>query len=508
MGGMRLFHRRPPAVLAAVTALLAVAVSTVVASTAWSATGTGSRAVAAAPPPNIVFVLVDDLSWNLVQFLPQVQQLQRDGVTFTNYTVTDSLCCPSRSSIFTGKFPHDTGVFTNGGTDGGFGVFKSRGNESRTYATALQARGYATAMMGKYLNGYLPADTQGGGRPYVPPGWTEWDVAGNGYPEYNYDLNENHTVVHYGSTAADYLTDVVADKGSDFIRRNAAAGTPFALEIATFAPHAPFTPAKQDLDAFPGLTAPRTAAFNTLPSAAPAWLAGQDPLTAAEKTKIDTDFRKRAQSVQAVDRMIAQLRATLAGSGVADNTYLVFSSDNGFHLGEYRLPQGKQTAFDTDIRVPLVVAGPDVPAGGSRAEIVQNIDLAPTFQRLAGGTVAADVNGRSLVPLLRGQPAANWRTASLIEHHGPNAAADDPDAQTARNGNPTTYEALRTAAYTYVEYTSGEREYYDRVADPFQLHNIAAQLPASRLAALHTALQQLQNCHTHDACWTAGHVTA
>ncbi|MEV4136716.1 sulfatase [Dactylosporangium sp. NPDC049742] len=502
-GVMRFLPRRPRLLIASAAALLAAAASAVAASA-----GRTAEAAEAAPPPNIVFVLTDDLAWNLVQFLPQVQRLQRDGVTFTNYTVTDSLCCPSRSSIFTGKFPHDTGVFTNGGTDGGFGVFKGRGNEERTYATALRARGYATAMMGKYLNGYLPADTQGGALPYVPPGWSEWDVAGNGYAEYNYDLNENHAVVHYGSTPADYLTNVLARKGSSFIQRNAAADTPFVLEVSTFAPHAPFTPAPQDLDAFPGLTAPRTPAFDALPAGAPTWLAGQDPLTAAEKTKIDTDFRKRAQSVQAVDRLIAKLRATLEDSGVADNTYFVFSSDNGFHLGEYRLAQGKQTAFDTDVRVPLVIAGPAVPAGSTRAEIVQNIDLAPTFQRLAGGTVAADVNGRSIVPLLQGQPAANWRTASLIEHHGPDAAADDPDAQTARDGRPTTYEALRTASYTYVEYANGEREYYDRLADPYQLNNIAAQLPAARRAALHTALQQLRDCHTHEACWTAGHVTA
>ena len=90
-----------------------------------------------------MFVLTDDLSWNLVKYMPQVKKLQRDGVTFTNYIVTDSLCCPSRSSIFTGKFPHDTGVFTNNAPDGGFEVFHGRGDEKHTYATALQADGYA-----------------------------------------------------------------------------------------------------------------------------------------------------------------------------------------------------------------------------------------------------------------------------------------------------------------------------------------------------------------------------
>ncbi|MEU1590620.1 sulfatase-like hydrolase/transferase [Micromonospora sp. NPDC005710] len=201
---------------------------------AWTpARGAEPAPAPAATAPNIIFVLVDDLAWNLVPYLPQVRQLQAEGATFTNYTVTDSLCCPSRSSILTGQFPHDTGVFTNGGADGGFAVFKDRGNENRTFATALQGRGYRTGFLGKYLNGYLPADTQGGSLPYVPPGWSEWYVAGNGYSEYNYDLNENHTVVHYGSQPADYLTNVLSRKGKDFIQRSAAANTPFLLEVST-----------------------------------------------------------------------------------------------------------------------------------------------------------------------------------------------------------------------------------------------------------------------------------
>ena len=180
-------------------------------------------------------------------------------MTFSNYVVTDSLCCPSRSSIFTGKFPHDTGVYTNNSPDGGFAVFHSRGNEKHTYGLALQNSGYATGMMGKYLNGYVPTQK------YVPPGWSEWDVSGKAYGEYNYNLNENNKVVHYGGTPADYLTDVMSAKGSDFIARNAAAKTPFALEIAAYAPHSPYVPAAEDLSKFPGLKAPRTKAFDKTP---------------------------------------------------------------------------------------------------------------------------------------------------------------------------------------------------------------------------------------------------
>jgi N-acetylglucosamine-6-sulfatase len=186
---------------------------------------------------NVVFVLTDDLSWNLVRYLPHVEQMRRRGLTFTRYSVTDSLCCRSRSSIFSGRYPHDTGVFTNGGSDGGFQVFSARGEERSTFATSLQGRGYRTGMVGKYQNGYLPRTL------YVPPGWSEWDGAGNAYAEFNYNLNEDRRLVHYGQQPADYLTDVLASKGTAFINSAASAHQPFILDLATFAPDAPYTPA-------------------------------------------------------------------------------------------------------------------------------------------------------------------------------------------------------------------------------------------------------------------------
>src|SRR5258707_12048480 len=109
----------------------------------------------AASRPNIVFILTDDLSMNLLRFMPHVQAMQRGGLTFENYFVSDSLCCPSRSSIFTGEFPHDTHVFSNFGPGGGFRAFYSHGNQRHTFAQSLQHAGYVTGLMGKYLNGYL-----------------------------------------------------------------------------------------------------------------------------------------------------------------------------------------------------------------------------------------------------------------------------------------------------------------------------------------------------------------
>ena len=251
--------------------------------------------------PNIIFILTDDLALNLVQYMPHVVKMQKDGVTFANYFVTDSLCCPSRSSIFTGRFPHDTGIFTNTGKDGGFQAFHNRHHEQMTFATALATAGYRTAMMGKYLNGYKPQTNP------PEPGWSLWEVAGNGYPQYHYDFNDNGRFQRAGNQPSDYLTDVLAAKAVDFVKQS--AGQPFAIEVATFSPHAPYTPAPRDANAFPDLRAPRTPAFNAAAEAnMPQWLRTHPALSDADMAGIDRDFRKRAQSVQAVDKMIGELR--------------------------------------------------------------------------------------------------------------------------------------------------------------------------------------------------------
>ena len=321
--------------------------------------------------PNIVFVLTDDLSMDLLRYMPRVQAMERHGLTFENYFVSDSLCCPSRSSIFTGNFPHDTHVFTNFGREGGFHAFYEHGDQNHTFALALQRAGYRTGMMGKYLNGYMDAEgaaidgssASAVGPTYVPPGWSEWDVAGWGYPEFNYRMNEDGSIHEFGDLPSDYLTDVMAGRGVDFINRAAAADQPFFLELATFAPHYPYTPAPQDAADFPGLRVPRPLSFNRLPTHAPSWLRNHHRLGRKQLARINTVFRLRAQDVQSVDRMIGRVEAALRANGIARDTYLVFSSDNGLHTGQYRLMPGKLTAFDTDIHVPLVVVGPGVSRG-------------------------------------------------------------------------------------------------------------------------------------------------
>jgi N-acetylglucosamine-6-sulfatase len=454
--------------------------------------------------PNIVFVLTDDLDTSLVQYMPHVLAMKRAGMSFSNYTVTDSECCPSRATIFTGEFPHDTGVFTNVPPDGGFGTFFKRGDGDKTFATALQAAGYRTAMMGKYLNGYpvgfnaynYPAD-------YIPPGWSEWDAISNGYGGYDYNMNRDRDLVTYGHSSDDYTNHVLTGLGQRYILSSAADRKPFFLEIASFSPHHPFVPAPRDRGTFTNLLAPEGPSFNVLPKHAPPWLADRAPLSAVRIAHLNTDYVRRVESVQSVDRMIGNLEATLKQAGQLKNTVFVFSSDNGYHLGQHGLGRGKLTAFDTDIKVPLVVTGPGVPAGTVNPDVTENVDLASTFEQLAGAAVPASVDGRSLVPLLHGEDPP-WRTLALVEHHGPDTSPDDPDAQGFVAGNPPSYNAIRSANWTYVRYDTGAREYYYRPTDPAENDNIVGSLPPARVRQLDSELNGLVHCHGATSCWRAG----
>ncbi|WP_306335074.1 sulfatase-like hydrolase/transferase [Streptomyces sp. KL118A] len=461
---------------------------------------------ASAGRPNIVWVLTDDLSSDLVNYMPHVKAMQKDGLSFSDYTVTDSLCCPSRSSIFTGKYPHNTGVFTNTPPDGGFQVFHDKGNEDETFATALKRQGYRTAMMGKYLNGYQPDMTLDGEKNYVPPGWDEWDVAGAGYKEYDYTLNENGRTVDYGHDPKDYLTDVVSAKGQDFIEKSVRDKKPFVLDISTFAPHGPATPAPQDEGKYKNLKLPEPPAFDKTPTDAPQWLKDKKAFTPQQIKKITQTYRKRVRAVQAVDRMIGDLQEKLKKEGVYDNTVFAFASDNGFHMGQYRLMPGKQTAFDTDVNVPLVVTGPGVEQGATTGAVASNIDLCPTFTELGGGTPDPSADGRSLVPLLKGKTPQDWPRTALVEHHGPNTSPQDPDKPRKGSGNPPTYGALRTQQYTYVEYENGSHEYYDRSKDPDMLHNVYARLPSDTKSQLTASLAKLQDCKGSKECSEAARV--
>ncbi|MGI8484315.1 MAG: sulfatase-like hydrolase/transferase [Thermomicrobiales bacterium] len=474
---------------------------------------TPASAAESGKQPNIVFLLTDDLDLTSYQDFPNFKKYMLDqGTYFDHYFVDDSLCCPSRSSTLRGQYVHNTGVQGNVAPNGGFQRFHDLGNENSTIGTWLQADGYQTALIGKYLNGYPGKQPE----TYVPPGWSEWDspAAGNPYGEYNYTLNENGKLVKYGDQPEDYGTDVYGKKADAFITQSAANGKPFFLYLATYAPHQPATAAPQDLNAFPNATAPRTPSFNEQDmSDKPAWIRDRALQTDKQVTEIDALYWKRLQSMLDVDRILGNLVTTLQASGQLDNTYIVFASDNGFHLGQHRLPPGKQTAYEEDIHVPMVIRGPGIAAAAVNHELVANIDLAPTFAAIADASVPDFVDGRSIMPLVSANPPTTWRQSFAIEHFVNATSKSDPDNENFSSSRsrapankkganksgkmgavPPTYVAIRTTTYLYVQYDDGERELYDLTKDPFELDNLAPQASTGLMGALEARVKAFVGC--------------
>jgi arylsulfatase A-like enzyme len=448
--------------------------------------------------PNIVFILTDDLDAELgtINYMPHLQELLvAQGLTVDDFFISQPICCPSRATFLRGQYTHNHGVYRNDQPNGGFEEFYSLQNESSTLATWLQAAGYRTVLLGKYLNGY----PFGEDRSYIPVGWNEWysSVKGSPFAGYKYTLNENGNLVDYdvnNQGDQQYMTDVLANKAGDFIRRSSADQVPFFVYLSTYAPHVPVKPAQRHETLFPELKAPRTASFNEADvSDKPDWI-HYDPLLSEEEiAKMDLEYRLRVQAMQAVDEMIAQLIAVLKETGQLDNTYVIFTSDNGYHFGQHRLPAGKATPYEEDIRVSFIVRGPGIEPGTTlQGYLTGNVDFAPTIAELAGVIPPVYVDGRSMVGLLNGErPAASeWRSAYLLEFYGYNQGDEELDAPAP---SPE-YLGIRTNEYLYVEYQDGFVELYDLLVDPFEMENIATTADKTLVARLSAWLKDLSGC--------------
>jgi arylsulfatase A-like enzyme len=479
-------------------------------------------AVGAVPsprPPSILFVLTDDMATGDTASMAAVQDLLVNrGTSFSRFHLSVPLCCPSRSTILRGQYAHDHGVFTNDPPFGGYRRFLGLGHEHSTVATWLHDAGYRTGLFGKYLNDY----GQEGDRTHVPPGWDEWcsPAGGDPYSGFDYVMNENGSLVPYGGRPRDYATDVFSGKAEEFLRRASADGVPFFAYVATYAPHSPATPAPRDEGTFRGAEAPRPPSFDeAVVDDKPRYVRRRPPLSPEEIDGIDDLYRRRQESLRAVDRMVARLLDALASAGRLDDTWVFFLSDNGFHLGQHRLPPGKSTPYDEDVRVPLIVRGPGVPADAVLPHIVGNTDLAPTLAAIAGVAPPSFVDGRSLLPLLgpAAPPEESWRRVFLLEHipeprkdltaaapggavpaesgssGPPDVPVAPPFAHLPRTERPVpAFAGLRTGRHTYVEYDTGERELYDMQSDPFQMENLAGTADAGLLAALSERLALLR----------------
>jgi len=483
--------------------------------------------------PNMILIVTDDLTVQdlndeSLSHMPNLRSLLIDrGTTFENAFVADSLCCPSRASMLRGQYPHNHLIEGNEWPQGGAKKFHALGRQHSTIATWLQSGGYRTVLIGKYLNDYQGT--------YVPPGWDGWYAVSGNYM--SSDLNENGRIVSY-DPGRYHLDDVLADKAAGYIRDpsgNAPSflvpDRPFFMWLGTKAPHQPAEPPPRYEDALPNVSLPRPPSFDEEDvSDKPAWIRDNPPLGPEQIADAEDLYRKRLQSMLAVDDMIGKLVNALKESGELDNTYIFFTSDNGFHLGAHRLSIGKWTAYEEDIRVPLIVRGPGVPEGRKLEHLVLNNDLAPTFADLGGAEVPDFVDGRSLAPLLTGDPPPpeDWRQAFLVESIAESAeipssvvgeapprllTGDTQPSEDWRRASPLqrssikdvgrpALKALRTEDHLYVEYATGESELYDLEKDPYELHNVYEDTGLDQLWRFEGWLDALRDC-AEEECRTA-----
>ncbi|XP_028648355.1 N-acetylglucosamine-6-sulfatase [Erpetoichthys calabaricus] len=468
--------------------------------------------------PNIVLILTDDLDV-VIGGLTPLNKTRRligeTGITFINAYVSSPLCCPSRASILTGKYLHNHRVVNNTLEGNCSSQAWQKTQEPFTFPVILnQFCEYQTFFAGKYLNEY--GSSEAGGIEYVPPGWNYWYALEKNSKYYNYTLSVNGRKQKHGNDYnEDYLTDVLANVSMDFLEKKLNY-QPFFMMISTPAPHSPWTPAPQYEKNFADVKAPRDIAFNKHVKDKH-WLIRQakSPMTNTSIQFLDDAFRKRWQTLLSVDDLVEKLITKLSIRGELQNTYIFFTSDNGYHAGQFSLPIDKRQLYEFDIRVPLLVRGPGIKSNQTNKMLVANIDLGPTILDIAGYNVSkTKMDGMSFLPLMTGkQENMTWRTDILVEYEGEGHNVSDPDCPglgpgvaecfpdcVCEDAYNNTYACVRTIAMSadlqYCEFDDAELfvEVYNLTADPFQLTNIAKTIDQEVLEKMNHRLMMLQSC--------------
>lgn len=436
-----------------------------------AATLAGADSAEGGDRPNVVVIMSDDQDARSLRVMGAVERrIGEEGATFTNAFATFPLCCPSRATFLTGQYAHNHGVTSNRPPEGGYQAFT---DPEGTMPEALQRTGYRTAHIGRYLNGY---GRKGSDPRAVPPGWDEW----YGFPAFEmfrYPVNHNGTISRYGGGPAAYQTDVIARLAVRFVRDGTERSEPFFLSLAPLAPHTESRgsrrgtgprrersgrpadagtasnprPAPRHRGRFADARLPMPPSFNEEDiSDKPAFMRSRDRLDGAEVGKLTQRYRDRLASLLVVDDLVAKVIGALRRSGELDETLVVYTSDNGYLLGEHRRRK-KQELFEESIRVPLLARGPGIPRGAEVDQLVGNVDLAPTILDAAGAEPGRLLDGRSLIGVAE-DPATAADRALLLENE--------------------VSAAVRTPRFMYAEHRQAT-ELYDLRLDPFQLHDLS-----------------------------------
>jgi arylsulfatase A-like enzyme len=426
----------------------------------------GAAPAAANGRPNVLLIMTDDQrADDTMGVMPKTRQWFEDGgMRFSRAYATTPLCCPARASVFSGRYTHNHRVLTNdlaGALD-----------QRYTIQAYLKAAGYRTGIFGKYFNAWNLLQN--------PPWFDDWGITTAGYEPFQ--VNDNGTV----RTENTYVTSYIRDKALSFIDDSEAQdATPWFLNLWTTAPHSPYVPDTPYQSAAVPPFIPTPAASETDKRDKPPHVEA----SSVDMSAVESERAQQLRTLMSVDDMVEAVMQKLEATGEASNTLAIFFSDNGYMWGDHGLT-AKGDPYDPAVRVPMYMRWPGqvVPAATDN-RMVANVDIAPTIVDAVGGIAPpVPMDGRSLL-----DPMQN-RTRLLTEHEG----------LLTEDGPGYGWSALRTPTSVYVEYYDGadhqrieHREYYDLVADPFELENLLADNSAANdppTAALSAQLAADRDC--------------
>ncbi|PVH95205.1 Arylsulphatase [Periconia macrospinosa] len=437
--------------------------------------------------PNFVFIITDDQDLHLasLDYMPLVQKhLGDQGTFYRRHYCTIAICCPSRVSLLTGKAAHNTNVTDVSPPYGGYPKFISQGLNDKYLPVWLQEAGYNTYYTGKLMNGH---STTTYNNPF-PAGWngTDFLIDPGTYLYWNATFQRNTSPP--SSFPDDYSTDLVNDKALAFLDDavKSSDSKPFFVGIAPIAPHAvtkssvftPPDPAPRHQDLFPDLKAPKTINFNPEEPSGASWIFNLERLNDTVIEYHDHWYRTRIQSLQAVDELVDNVVNYLSEKDLLDNTYIIYTSDNGFHIGQHRLQPGKTCAFEEDINVPFYIRGPGIKAGRVVDLVTTHTDIVPTLFDLAGIELRDDFDGKPIPVSGSKISEAEKKNGSWSEHVNVEFwGVGIEEGKFGVRGQNNTYKALRISGdqynIMYSVWCTNEHELYDMTTDPGQLNNLA-----------------------------------
>jgi arylsulfatase A-like enzyme len=561
---------------AAALAVLALALGLVVATSEEASAARAKASEAEGQKPSFVVVQTDDetmeelydgvrmLSGAEEYAMPNTLQLLGEkGVTFSRYYTPYSLCAPSRVSLLTGRYAHNNNVRGNVPPNGGWTGFQSRQAYSHNIATWLQGAGYRTIHIGKILNGYGDAPYSSGTE--EPPGWSSWHTILNSdtnHYAYGYLLNNNGVVEGpYGNSGSWETREYgeIDDAGCPYAPLNGkpcfyetdmfnglAVGElaatppeqPFYMQVDYTSPHGDFRkpagpqPATRHIGRFAGAPLPdsRAEGFNEgNVNDKPRFIREAPYLSATEIHTYRVYYQNCLAALLSVDEGVKGIVDELGVLGRLRNTYIIFTSDNGFFFGQHRLVGGKFLAYEPSTHLPLIIRGPGIKPNTQSGQLVNTTDIAPTILELAEVAPDKSVDGVSLVPYAKdptlrsrrpllfesfvqtddveanGQAptetstpertAAGAARGKLLSGAARKNSGSNPAAQASVVAPPKNYYGIRLGAYKYIEWPDGEKELYDINKDPNELNNIVRDGDYAPIRNfMHQELERLEEC--------------